>query len=73
MSQTNARSQPTERVAADGSTAFAQSRLIADATDLLGVGPNVAAGALHGVTTQYLTVAEAKGLVDEFLVRPVEG
>lgn len=76
MSQDNAQTQdgaPNERVASDGSTAFAQSRLIADADLLLGVGPNIVAGALHGVDTPYLSVAEAKSLVQDFLTRPVGG
>lgn len=47
-------------------TAYSQERLIAEATDFLGVPSHVAAGALHGNPEAYLTVDEARVEVEKY-------
>lgn len=61
---------PTEKTTRAGDTQFARDRLIAEGAALTGYEPHVLAGALHEVDKEYLTVAEANKLVEQWLQRP---
>jgi hypothetical protein len=65
-----------DEVAADeqdkgGTTAFSRDRLLRDAQPLLGLDTHVVAGALHASTEEYLTIDEARALVETWLTAPV--
>jgi hypothetical protein len=58
---------PPPEVEKGGETAYLTERMIADSHQFLGVPSHVAAGALAEVTDAYITVKDAKRLVENWL------
>lgn len=64
----------TPRSAAAGGRKGAEyppARLLEHSHDFLGQPPEVVAGALHGLETETISIADAQKLVKDFLNRPV--
>lgn len=58
---------PPTQIEKQGKTAYSVERLMTDGAGLVGYGPHVIAGALHGVDADYLTPDEVRQHVDKWL------